>query len=347
MAKRNRIEGMSSLFSFLNDVHCAGEGVMAFLCRGMFCATNFRVVCKVFKEAIACFPWRHCDAFIKRLPHWRACFPRALCAQIWAVKPLANALQDVREVELMNCSTAFVRSFLLSSNITVLELSGVFVVDQLQALVAAERCSSLRKLAVSVCTDELLANIAARCPHLQEFEFDDNTWSPNLQVFEFDDNTWRKAVELKISAKGLAHLGRLRSLSLHSDFTTDAVLTTIARNFPELTSFSVSLAGVFVSETSLLSVVANCPLESLTVIGNFNENVAEQAIPTDDLLFALVQFKPGIKSVQLFNAMVTDAGVLAMLKGCSLSYLKIVECELVEEGGQAAAQARFPECFDM
>ena len=363
---------LNFLLCILNDgPHCAGEGVLAFLCKTTKEATPFRLVCKEFTRAIACFPWKCCTKIKHRFSRWQTCFPNAFHCFIYSAYVTKADLHFFKHVTQFNLKSSFdfvaSHSFPYLNRVRYLELfNGEFSRDQeLDAIkIIAAHCVILEKLIIYDCTDAML-DVLQQCPNLTEIWFgtddgdsdddtddetddgdtDNETDDEFLDDFEDveddedeDEDEDDAHDKLYFSAEGLAQFGQAKKiLKMTNTMLTDEVCVAIAANFPALTDFSAVVEDDLF-ESSLVRIVEKC--QHLTHVW------FSLSISTDALLVALSQH-PSIQEIILPDTRLTDKGVFALLQCKTLLNFKCEEkrCELSATCKEAVLK-RFPLCFN-
>ena len=320
---------LMELLCFFNDSHCAGEGVLPFLCDCTKEATQYRGVCKEFKHAIACFPWKKGPGIKRRFSSWHECFPNAVNCTIVTDHLRAEDVPLFKDLVQLSLVSSFefvahAMSFPLlgRARYVILQYSASIEDDEVRlraTAVVAEHCLNLQILKLDDCTDDMLLNLQ-RCPKLVNLWFND------------DD-------EVLISSEGLAQFGQCKPIQvLTIDYTTEAMCVAIADNFPALTSFS-TFSIEDVSEKSLVRLVKNCP-------DLFRVWIEHVDMPMQELLLAL-SCHPKITDIWMTETPVTDKGVFALLQSKSLRNLVLTYYEgTLSEACKAALFKRFPFCFN-
>jgi hypothetical protein len=184
-------------------------------------------------------------------------------------------------------------------NLTELEIGpGCYSETVLTAV--GQHCPHLRALSVTsyatsasgVGSQALLA-AAKGCPNLERLHAAGSLY--------MSGNVW---LEILHSCK---KLNVLQVRSFH--FGSDEVLAVLTRDFPALRELQVS----YFTDPHRLSPqhIASWPLLEVLSLGNMSV--------TDELLYALATYSPRLRSIQAAICRgITDAGVTALVKGCSL-----------------------------
>ena len=88
-------------------------------------ACALRLVCREFLAAVTEHPWEDHDTFISSVGTWRACFPRARCANVWPNVVDADFvhLEGLREVDMASCCLVTDAAFVHLRGIHTLDMS--------------------------------------------------------------------------------------------------------------------------------------------------------------------------------------------------------------------------------
>jgi hypothetical protein len=371
---------LNSLLCILNDgPHCAGEGVLAFICKTTKEATPFRLVCKELTRAIACFPWK-CDTKIKHsFSSWHACFPNTYHCSISSVYvSRANMyfLKNVSEFTL-SCSLDYFTSgfFPFLNRVRCLKLWDTEISNN-QELDAMKRiakcCVLLKKLTIYECTDAMLV-VLQQIPNLTEIWFadykeedeSDDSDDSDGDADESDGDTDETDGDADES-DGDAYETDGEDDESDGD---DGEYEQLSFSAEGLAQFGrakkiLKITATILTDEVCVAIADNFPaLVDFSVV-SVNKDLSENSlvrivekclhlthvwfalsIVTDALLVALSQH-PTIQKVIIRDTRLTDKGVFALLECNTLIRFQCEEkrCELSATCKEAVLK-RFPLCF--